>query len=349
MKPEEGLIMAIRATSALAIVLLLACASDRLETAEEPGAGAGGVSSEPIQYFPDEAIWTSDVSEAPLDPRSSEIIAWLDERGWGIGRFQIDFGLEVLRADASTPLMAFEPIDDYFYVPDCDHVPVPVPPGGNLEWMDGYACEQNEDCHLIVVEESSRTLYEMWRADIRGDDFRGGCLAVWDLNRIYGPEGRGLNCTSADAAGYPIAPLLFTADEVAAGEIRHAIRFILPNSSIRSGQFVYPATHGTPNASGPSSAPPYGARFRLRADFPMDSLPNEASRVVARALQRYGMFLADAGRVPLTAQSDRHTRAKWDDLLGSQDLKAIRVSDFEVIEMGKAVRLDLDDCVRTPM
>jgi len=78
--------------------------------------------------------------------------------------------------------------------------------------------------------------------------------------------GRGDQCTSADAAGFPIAPLLFTADEVAAGEIAHAIRFILPNNRVRARSMVRPATHGT-NTTGDANAPPYGVHFRLRADF----------------------------------------------------------------------------------
>ena len=55
----------------------------------------------------------------------------------------------------------------------------------------------------------------------------------WHLKAIYPAEGRGDHCTSADAAGFPIAPLLFNADEVFAalpsGDLGHAIRFILPN------------------------------------------------------------------------------------------------------------------------
>jgi serine/threonine-protein kinase len=167
------------------------------------------------------------------------------------------------------------------------------------------------------------------------------------MSRVYGPAGRGENCTSADAAGYPIAPLLFNADEVARGEIGHAIRFILPNSRIRNGVYVHPATHSTSAASAPSPAPPYGARFRLRADFPLATLPSEAARVVARALQRYGMFLADGGSVTLTAQSDRFTTAKWSGLLASRDLEAIQVSDFEMVDGGTRIPYT-GDCVREP-
>jgi hypothetical protein len=58
---------------------------------------------------------------------------------------------------------------------------------------------------------------------------------VWDLTKTY-PDGmRGDQCTSADAAGFPIAGLLPTADEVAAGTVAHALRFILPNARMEAG------------------------------------------------------------------------------------------------------------------
>ena len=155
-------------------------------------------------------------------------------------------------------------------------------------------------------------------------------------------ELRGDQCTSADAAGFPIAPLLFTADEVAAGEIAHAIRFILPNDRVRRG-YVRPATHGT-STTGGTNAPAYGVHFRLRADYPVDSLPAGA-RVVARAMQKYGMYHADGGNIALTAASDRYTTAKWDGLLDPQDLAALRVEDFEVIDEGGMITLTYD-CAR---
>ena len=303
-----------------------------------PGSTAG--------YFPPEAVWYRDVSTAALDPQSAAVIANLDRVGWGLGRMQIDFSIEVLAADAGTPLRAFTPTEDHFR-PDCDLDPVPVPPGGALEGEEGYECRGDGDCHLIVADRSRMKLFEMWRADIRGDSFRGGCLAVWDMTRVYAPTGRGEQCTSADAAGFPIAPLLFDADEVAAGRIDHAIRFILPNATIRAREYVHPATHGTRATSGPPDGPPYGARLRLRADYPLASLPNEGARTVARAMQRYGILLSDAGRVALTARSDRFTRAKWSGLISALDLAAIRPRDFEMIAAGDRIPLT-NDCVRNP-
>jgi len=297
-------------------------------------------------YFPPDAAWYRDVSRAALDSQSAAVMGNLERAGWGLGRMQIDFSIEVLEAVTDTPHMAFTPTEDH-YRPDCDLDPVPVPAGGAIEGESGYACRGDGDCHLIVVDRPRLRLYEMWRANIAGGNFRGGCLAVWDMSRVYPPSGRGEQCTSADAAGYPIAPLLFNADEVAAGRIDHAIRFILPNATIRAGEYVHPATHGTRATTGPKDAPPYGVRLRLRANYPLETLPNEAARVVARAMQRYGMLLADGGRVALTAQSDRFTRAKWAGLLDPLDLRALRPRDFEMVEAGERIPLT-NDCVRNP-
>lgn len=307
---------------------------------------AGAAAPRAGAYFPPDAVWYRDVSRAPLDSQSAAVIANLQQANWGLGRMQIDFSIEVLEAAADTPILAFTPTEDHFR-PDCDLDPVPVPQGGALEGETGYECRSDGDCHLIVVDRPRQRLFEMWRANIVSGRFRGGCLAVWDMSRVYAPSGRGEQCTSADAAGYPIAPLLFSADEVQAGSIDHAIRFILPNATMRAGEYVHPATHGTRATRGSRDAPPYGVRLRLRADYPLASLPNEAARVVARAMQRYGMLLADGGNVALTAQSDRFTQAKWAGLLGPLDLNALKPSDFEMVAAGPRIPLTLD-CVRNP-
>jgi len=297
-------------------------------------------------YFPADAPWYQDVSTAPVDPESATVINWLASvGGWGGGRMQIDFTIEVLEADASAPFRSFIQTED-FYDPDCDAAPVPLPAGGALEGEPDYQCAGDGDCHLLVVHRPSNKLYEMWRANVVGGTFYGGCLAVWNMNLTYPAKGRGQDCTSADAAGFPIAPLLFSADEVATGHIDHAIRFILPNSRMRDQVYVHPATHSTFATSGPAAAPPYGARLRLRADYPVQNLPTAGARVVARAMQKYGILLADGGTIALTAQSDRFTTAKWSGLLGPLDLRALLVTDFQMVAAGDRYNYT-GDCVRS--
>ena len=300
----------------------------------------------PAAYFPTGAIWTQDISHAPLDPQSSTMISWLaDAGGWGTGKMRVDFGLRVLKANASTPRVPFRKGPE-FGAADSDVIStIPLPAGGGIEGQTGYQClSEDNDCHLIVVDRSQGKLYEVYRANYADGAVSGNGLAVWDLNRVYPPSGRGDQCSSTDAAGFPIAPLLFNADELAIGRIDHAIRFILPNPRIRAHVFVHPATHaGAPR--GPISAPPMGAHFRLKASFDMSQL-TPAAQVVARAMQKYGMFLADGGNIALTAQNDADTKAKYADMdFGPRDLADLKVTDFEIVDLGAPIRLT-DDCVR---
>jgi serine/threonine-protein kinase len=303
----------------------------------------------PAPYFPPGSVWTQDISQAPIDPQSSVMIAWLaDAGGWGHNnRMQVDFAIRVLQANAATPNVPFRKgagwiSDDSDYVKS-----IPLPPGGGIEGEPDYRCpNSDDDCHLIVVDRGRGKLYEAYQANYVEDALTANFLAVWDLNRVYPLSGRGDQCTSADAAGFPIAPLLFNADELATGSINHAIRFILPNPRIRAHIFVHPATHaGGPR--GPVDAPPMGARFRLKASYDLSRL-TPAAQVVARAMQKYGMFLADGGNIALTAQSDADTKAKYADIdFTARDLADLKVTDFEVVYMGLPIRLT-DDCVRNP-
>ena len=309
-----------------------------------------GCGNLPGQLFPPGAVWNTRVDSATLDHESAQIIEYLQvNSASGSQLFQIDWSNHRLEADGSTEHRSFTPTGAH-YSPDCDTAPVPIPSGGAIEGETGYACSNDGDCHILVRDLPECRLYEQWRVNITDDGFEGGCLAVWDIGSVPPPMGRGQECTSADAAGLPILPLLFSPDELAAGEIRHAVRFIVPNSNIRNRVYVHPATHSTPATSGPSTAPPYGARLRLRADFDMSVFAdNPAAAVVARALQRYGMFLADGGQVTFTAQNDRFSANSWSDIgFGAHDLKVFQWNDFEVVNGGTRFNWT-GDCNRTPI
>lgn len=285
------------------------------------------------RYWAGDHFAYRDISMAPVDRESPMVIDFLAALpGFGGGRMQIDFSLEVLDADDQPPV-TFTRTSDW-YDPDCDGDAMLLPRGGNLEGEMGYQCLSDGDCHLLVWQASTNRLYEMWRANLLGSTLNGGCLAVWRTDVLPPPQGRGQDCSSADAGGLPIAPLLFDADEVAAGTVAHALRMILPNTSIRRLQYVHPATHATRAASGAVTAPPYGARFRLRPDYPLNQLPSAGARVVAQALQRYGMILTDGGILTLTGRSDRRTAHRWEGLLAPRDLIALTPRDFVMIDGG---------------
>ncbi len=339
---------------------------------------AGGVVlAAPEPRFPPAAVWNQNISAAPIHPGSAQMIATLAGLGgWGNGnRMQIDFSFHVRQLAPQEnppryPVIAHRGYDDY-YLPDCEPLgtTMPVPADAAFEGNDGLSCDnEDEDCHLIVVE--GQTLYELYSGNLVAGQLDALCLATWDLGRVYPPQGRGEHCTSADAAGFPIAALLPNADGVAAaiaasdGDLGHAIRFILPNARMASDVslggssgrlYVRPASHaGGP--SGPATSVPYGARLRLRADFDMGGY-NAAARVILRTMQRYGIVLADGGNIALTFESDRFTAAKWATLgitpqvfwNGVPGNRApLQVSDFAVLDTGPRIA-ETYDCIRTPI
>jgi serine/threonine-protein kinase len=141
--------------------------------------------------------------------------------------------MPVLTADAGTPRMPVTPAENYCSGgPDCDAVPaeMPVPEGATIEGSTDLTCDvASQDCHLLVADTAARRLYELYQGTRAGDGLAAGAFVVWDLDTAYTDQLRGPQCTSADAAGFPIAALTPTADEVASGRIDHALRFILPN------------------------------------------------------------------------------------------------------------------------
>lgn len=330
--------------------------------AGDPATGPGGGSNLTCggaSFSPDATLY-QDVSRATLDPESATILDALDARNWGDpGDRQtlgIDFSFEINCAAPDVARRTYTQDGDN--QPDCDLAPVPLPSGGKTEGAGDYACSGG-DCHLIVYQGSR--LYELYQANITGGAATGGaftgtCLAIWDLTRDYwGPSNRspgysrGDTCDGGTAADLPIAPMLLTTQELNAaiagdGIIHHALRFTLKNNRIRSTAYVHPATHyGFGGTTGGDDTLPTGARLRLRGDYNLAGLPNDAARVVARTLQHYGMYLADGGNIYISATTDAS------DVITGSALGALRPRDFEMVGGGRRIGPDDYSCAHIPI
>jgi hypothetical protein len=311
-------------------------------------AGSGG-SGGGAQDFPSTAVFYQDISAAPLDAESSTVMGALQTSGWG-GSLRIDVSFSVLHADAGVTRRPFTPTSNQI---DCDTAPVPVPPGGHTEGVADYACSGG-DCHLLVYQ--GMRLYELYQSNITGGmatggTFQGDCLVVWDLTKDYWANpstvgasfSRGDGCNGADAGDLPMAPLILKTAEVQAGVVAHAMRFTLPNGNIRAAVYVHPMTHlGGP--TGGATTLPYGARLRLKASFDETKLATEAAKVVARALKKYGMFLADGGNPYISATDDIDT------VLSGSATSPMQPMDFEWVDSGgPRVDYSAQNCTRTPI
>ncbi len=353
---------------AVVCITATACVACGSHTVSSPGPSSRAAASETASASsapvtggntPDSAQpWTVDVSGAAKSDRSDAILqALTDAGGWGNDNvLQTDFSISIFNADSNTPRMDVVGIEDYCGGgPDCDSVPtqMPVPEDANIEGSQDLSCdisgdtEGQGDCHLLVADRDEQKLYELYQANQAGDSMTTQAMFIWDLDKSYPDNLRGDQCTSADAAGFPIAAMTPTADEVASGAVNHALRFILPNDRMKADVYVHPATHAGGPESAEPDAPPYGVRFRLKPGFD-ESGYSDSEKVIIKALKTHGMLLADGGDIALTFADDRNNTAKWADLgIDAQSFSDIGVDQFEVVELGDEIPLTYD-CVRNP-
>ena len=318
--------------------------NDATQGTDSPTSGDSGPQG--TYDFPSTAIFYQDISSAQVDSNWQTIYDDSLASGWG-NNFQLDPSFEINYADSN--VQPRQPTQDPGAEPDCDDAPVPVPPGGKIEGEQDYFCSSGDDCHMLIYQGSR--LYELYQGSITGGQATGGtftssCEVVWDLTKDYWqpgtPYARGDGCNGADAADVPIAPLLLKKDEIAAHQINHAMRFTIANSKIDNTYYVHPATHlggsGTPNQT-----IPYGARFRLKPNFDVGSLPSPEAQAIAVALQKYGMFMDDGGGFYVSATTDIV------DVIDTHDLKTLQPSDFEMLEGGTRINFHQQNCTRTPV
>ena len=182
------------------------------------------------------------------------------------------------------------------------------------------------DHHMLIIDSDTCRLWELYHCY---PNSAGG----WD---IFNSSNFDLNSnalrpadwTSADAAGFPILPLLLREKEATSGEIRHALRFTISSSSIRN-QYVWPARHLTTNGSMSANLPPMGQLFRIKASYQIPSSYNTQSRAILQALKTYGMYIADGGS-NMYIQGD--PSAGWLDTTFSQ-VQSVGSSQFEAVDL----------------
>ncbi len=272
--------------------------------------------------FPADSAWNQDISSAPVDPNSTAIISFIGastplhpDFGAGLYNGQ-SIGIPYLIVGGGA---TFANITFTAYGSESDPGPMPVPKAALIE---GYPNPGNGDRHVLVIDRGTCWLYELYGAYRQSDgNWKAASAAVWDL--LHG-EQRPYTWTSADAAGLPIFTGLARYDEVASGEIKHALRFTLQNSRTA---FTPPASHWAGNSSNANAAP-MGMRMRLKASYDISSFPPQ-TQVILAALKKYGMIMADNGS-SMYISGDPDSRWNNDDL-GA--LKQVPASAFEVIEI----------------
>jgi hypothetical protein len=283
----------------------------------------GGGSLNGRRVFPLDNIWNQDISTAPVDPNSDNLIASI-----GLNKpLHPDFGTTFNGAPMGIPYILVPgsqprvPIQAE-YADESDPGPYPIPANAPIEGGP----QSEGDRHVLVIDKDNWILYEMWNGHKNGNGWRCGSAAIFDLKTN---KERQAGWGSADAAGLPIFPGLVRYDEcVEQKAITHALRFTVVHSR---KAYVPPARHFASKSNDPN-LPPMGMRVRLKAGFDISGFP-ESTRVILNALKKYGMIVADNGGDWFLSGSP-DSRWKDDDL---NTLKQVHGGGFEVVRMGEIV------------
>lgn len=307
-------------------------------TVGSSGSGTVGTIGD-CTVFPSDNPWNQDISGTALQTNSATYISNMaptrgmhpDWGDWSTDHYGIPFS----SGTGATP----QPItwSASWGASESDTNPCPsgtgqfcypIPLGAPIE--GGTGASSGSDRHVLYIDTAGApgncTLYELYNAQnptgSSGWTAANGAIFHLGSNALR-PDG----WTSADAAGLPILPGLIRYEEVAAGEIRHAIRLTM-NSTYQG--YIHPATHAAGQSN--TALPPMGLRLRLKASFDASEITGP-SLVVVTALKKYGVIVADNGSDwYITGESNDGWANYMDNLI--TNLSKIHGSDFEVVDTG---------------
>jgi hypothetical protein len=304
-------------------------------------ATLGGTLPGPLPLFPPDNWWNMDVSAAPVDAQSAAYISFIgatrslhpDFGGDASPGSQDIYGFPYIVVDGSVAKRAVQ----FGYDDQSDGVnhttgvsspfyPIPDQAITSAHWIEGgqpgnVDLRSSGDRHMLIVDATTRGLYELYNVFYDGSQWFAGSGAFFDMNT----NGRRPDTwTSADAAGLAILPGLIRYDEAfATAEIGHAFRVTVRSTN----GYVYPASHRAGSTAG---ALPMGARLRLKSSKSLAGYTPEVQRIF-RAMQRNGLIVADNGS-DMYISGTYDTR--WNNDVLNPAFSSLKASDFEVIQLG---------------
>jgi len=284
-------------------------------------------------YAPTSPFNTPVPPGAPVDPRSDAYIGGLKEVAESHG-FTIAvraWTVPVYEATAATPRADVQL----------------TAPWRGADWMRNVPIPKNarpdprDDGHMTVLDRVTGCEYDFYEA--RNVD--GAWQAGWANTLLTSGSGVYPFAYSTRGSGFSNLAGLIWPEELEAGDIRHALMFSYPHTSAFGA--VAPATE-TDGQSARADALPAGARLQLDPALDLDSLPlRPYERTIARALQRYGMYLGDTGGTlnlyavhPQTYPSDPYADIFPPDPF-YPNLPNIPIERFRVLELGVVIPTEI--------
>jgi hypothetical protein len=275
----------------------------------------------PCPVFPEDDIWNTPVDHLPASPMTSTYITTIGankplHHDFGSGLYRgAPIGIPFVVVPGTQPKYPAS----FVYAAQSDPGPYAVPMDAPIEGGP----QSTGDRHTIAIDTDNCILYELYKAYAEGSSWKTRAGAIFKLRSH---DLRPMGWTSCDAAGMPIFPGLVRYDEIAEGEIRHALRFTVPQPR---RAYVWPARHFASSITH-EQYPPMGARFRLRAGYDISGF-SPVNQIILRALKRYGMMIADVGQAWFLSGSPD---PRWKNL-DLHELQRVTGAEFEFVDVSK--------------
>jgi hypothetical protein len=280
--------------------------------------------------------WEMDIRQAPKFIYSDSVTAYCKKVMENLAGAEVvgiigGFGMPMYRVMGNHPLELGEPI--------------PRVSSGDPFGVASWKCSGGDN-HMQIIDVENWVLHEMFQFCIpdSGATWQSTVTKDYDMNvEKYAYVSGSLagyyayGTPTVDAAGLQLAPGILKIDDIAEGEINHALRFTA-GADFLGGQTVYPAIAHDGNASGRYCVNE-GNRWRLKQDinldtrFPLHGTPGSAeykasqtARIILKCLQQYGMICADRlfpNTILFDAETDSHTELKWADYGGNSVLTSV--------------------------
>lgn len=300
--------MSRRAALALACVTLLAgCAgtaprAQLIASTPAPGiatipGGRTAASGPLLRVFSPTSFWYRPVLGSPLDPRSAELMEhfaaqvasderpghwpWINTTSSSIPVYTVP------RREATTRVK----LERVRRAPALQAAweRVPLPPGARPA--------AGSDKALVLYQPATDRLWDFWRLNRSATGWEaswGGAMRHLSRNQgVYGPRAwPGARSWWGDSAS-SLEPLggLITLQDLASGQIDHAIAIAIPN--VRAGVYSSPARRTDGRSESPLDLPE-GARLRLDPTLDLTALHlPRLALIIARAAQRFGLIIRD--------------------------------------------------------
>ncbi len=280
------------------------------------------------------SAWNTPIPVNPLiDPQSAVFINAIADNNLPLTSDVDQFAIALYLYNAATPRASVQ-LDGFFssydngdnsrvghgFQPLVTGVPIPT----NAQAGNG------SDAQITFWDPVAETEYGFWQFARNG----AGNYTATNGNRYHtgsGYYGRFADGLAGRGAGTPYFSGLVRPWEMAQGRIDHALSFAYNSPA---AEFRYPASSS--DGEGVTGVdPPEGARLQLDPALTEGDLINLGlnanARVIARALQVYGMFIIDNSGSSKIYLEDRST-ANWDASFTRNLVSALPWSRFRVLD-----------------